>query len=176
MLAALDDAELQVHREPGEPVLGASAIALSDSLTLLYSHRHLHEAAEAEAQRAKLQGDSFVIVLAALDAVRDVNAARGYADGDALLRRAARALSTVAVRRGGTAARESGTVLALLVSGNRIADEEELAGEIGAALREVTGGEGVRVAAARSRDGDGGDAVIARARAGLGAGAGAGRT
>jgi diguanylate cyclase (GGDEF)-like protein len=175
MLAALDDAELQVHREPGEPVLGSAAIALTDSLTLLYSHRHLHEAAAAEAERARLQGDSFVVVLAAVDAVSHVNASRGYAEGDALLRAAARTLSSVAVRRGATAAREGGTVLALLLPGGRVADEDALAGEVGTALREVAG-DFVRVAAARSHAGEDGEAVIARAREALGAGADAART
>jgi diguanylate cyclase (GGDEF)-like protein len=173
--AALSDAELQVHRGDGEPVLGAAATALTDSVTLLYSHRHLHEAAQAEAERARLQSDSFVVVLAAVDAVSEVNATRGYADGDALLRRSSRALTSVAVRRGGTAAREGGTVLALLVPGGRVDDDEALAAEVGSALKEVAG-DGVRVAAARSRAEEDGDAVIARARAALGAAAGAGRT
>jgi diguanylate cyclase (GGDEF)-like protein len=175
LASALDDAELQIHREEREPVLGSAALALTDSLTLLYSHRHLHEAAAAEAERARVQGDSFVVVLAALDAVAGINAASGYAEGDAVLRRAARALSAVAVRQGATAARESGVTLALLVPGSRAGDEDALAGDVAAALREAAG-EGVRVAAARWQPGEDGDAVIARARKALGAGAGAGRT
>jgi hypothetical protein len=50
----------------------------------------LHEAAAAEAERARLQGDSFVIVRASLDSVPDVNVADGYAAGDALSRRGRR--------------------------------------------------------------------------------------
>jgi diguanylate cyclase (GGDEF)-like protein len=171
--AALDDAELQVHRASDEPVLGSGALALTDSLTLLYSHRHLHEAAAAESERARLQTDSFVIVLASLDSVPEVNVARGYAEGDALLRRGARALGSVAVRCGGTAAREGGIVLGLLVAGARVADEDALASEVGGALREEA--DDVRVAAVRSRPGESGDEVIARAHAALGAAASAGR-
>jgi diguanylate cyclase (GGDEF)-like protein len=173
LAAALDDAELQVHRAPDEPVLGGSALALTDSLTLLYSHRHLHEAAAAESERARLQGDSFVIVLASLDAVPELNASRGYAEGDALLRRAARALNSVAVRCGGTAAREGGIVLALLVPGDRVEDEEALGAEVAEALREDAGD--VRVAAVRSQPSEAGEAVIARARTALAAEASAGR-
>ena len=173
LAAALDDAELQVHRAGDEPVLGSGAIALTDSLTLLYSHRHLHEAAAAEAERARLQTDSFVVVLASLDSVPEVNVQRGYAEGDAMIRRAARALSGVAVRCGGTAAREGGIVLALLVPGDRVADEHALGTEVADALREEAGD--LRVAAVRSGPSEDGDAVIARAHAALGAEAGAGR-
>jgi diguanylate cyclase (GGDEF)-like protein len=173
LAAALDDAELQVHRAADEPVLGSGALALTDSLTLLYSHRHLHEAAAAEAERARLQTDSFIVVLVSVDCVPEVNATRGYAEGDALLRRAARALSSVAVRRSGTAARESGIVLGLLVPGSRVADEDELGREIVDALREDAGE--VRVGIARSRPGEDGDAVIARAHATLAEATSAGR-
>ncbi|HEX8207728.1 MAG TPA: HD-GYP domain-containing protein [Solirubrobacteraceae bacterium] len=167
LAAALDDAELQVHRGDAEPVLGAGALALTDSLTLLYSHRHLHEAAAAESERARLQSDSFVVVLVSVDAVPEVNASRGYADGDALLRRAARALSSFAVRVGATAAREGGIVLGLLVPGGNVPDEGALAGDVADALREDAGD--VRVAVARSRPGEHGDAVIARAHSSLAA-------
>ena len=165
LAAALADAELQLHRTDDEPVLGGGALALTDSLTLLYSHRHLHEVAAAEAERVRLQGDSFVIVLVSIDAVREVNATRGYADGDALLRRAARAMSSFAVRVGGTAAREGGVVLGLLIPGRNVPDETALAGDVADALREDAGE--VRVAVARSRNGDSGDAVIARAHSEL---------
>ena len=171
--SALDDAELRVHRLGDEPVLGAGAIALTDSLTLLYSHRHLHEAAAAEAERARLQSDSFVIVLVSVDAVPEVNAARGYGDGDAVLRSAARGLSSVAIRYGGTAARESGIVLGLLVPGKQVSDEDALAIEVGSALRDEAGD--ATVVAVRSRPSEDGDAVIARASAALRAAAGVGR-
>jgi diguanylate cyclase (GGDEF)-like protein len=173
LAAALDDAELQVHRAAGEPVLGASASSLTDSLTLLYSHRHLHEVAAAEGERARLQGDSFVVVLASLDAVPAVNASAGYAEGDALLRRGARALSAVAVRCGGTAAREGGITLALVVPGERVGDEDALASEVAGALRDDAGD--ARVGVARSRPGEDGEAVIARARLALSTETSAGR-
>src|SRR3712207_8513124 len=53
--AALDDPELIAHRDGDEPVLGSGSLALIDNLTLLYSHRYLHEAAAAAAQQAAVQ-------------------------------------------------------------------------------------------------------------------------
>jgi hypothetical protein len=44
------DAELEIRRGNGEPMLGYGSVALIDHLTLLYSRRHLHEVAHAEAQ------------------------------------------------------------------------------------------------------------------------------
>ena len=43
---------MQVRREAGEPVLGQGPLAAIDNLTMLYTRRHLHEVANAEAQRA----------------------------------------------------------------------------------------------------------------------------
>ena len=170
LAAALDDAELQVHRAADEPVLGATALSLTDSLTLLYSHRYLHEAASAEAERSRLQHQRFVIVLAELDDVHRVNTEQSYGDGDALIRRAARSLTALAVRSGGTACREGGVVLALLVPGERAADPAALEREVAEALEDAGA---VRVAAAAWLEGDDGEAVIARARTALDARAGA---
>ena len=150
LAAALDDAELQIHRAGDEPVLGAAAIALTDSLTLLYSHRYLHEAAAAEAQRSLIQHQPFAVVLACLEDVPRVNAEQGYAEGDTLIRRAARSLSSLALRRGGTACREAGVVLGLLVPGDRAPDLATLEHEVTEALDDVGG---VIVAAAGWQDG-----------------------
>src|SRR3712207_9355798 len=38
----LDDPEILALRGEGEPLLGAGAVSVVDSLTLLYSHRHIH--------------------------------------------------------------------------------------------------------------------------------------
>ena len=48
------DPELEVRRAAGEPVLGQGPLASIDNLTTLYTRRHLHEVANAEAQRAEM--------------------------------------------------------------------------------------------------------------------------
>ena len=166
LATALDDVELQAHRAPDEPVLGAGAIALTDSLTLLYGHRYLHEAAAAEVDRARLQDAAFSVALVHVDEVERINGIDGYAAGDAHLRMCARSLSRVAVRLGATACREGGLTLALLVPCTSSVSPEALAAE----LREGMADCGtVRVAVETWRPGDTGDAVIARARATLAA-------
>ena len=53
--AALNEPEVAVRRDGDEPLLGHGPVALTDNLTLLYSHRYLHETAAAEAERAAVQ-------------------------------------------------------------------------------------------------------------------------
>jgi diguanylate cyclase (GGDEF)-like protein len=164
LAAALDDAELQVHREPDEPVLGAGALSLSCPVTLLYAHRYLHEAAAAEAERARIQERPFTILLAHMDEVEHVNDVDGYAAGDSHLRSCARALSKLAVRLGATACREGGLTLALIVPCSRETQPEQLEAQAREALQSCGA---VRLAVEQWRPGDSGDAVIARARAAL---------
>jgi len=47
-----------MHRDGDEPLLGSGSLAIVDNLTLLYSHRYLHEVAHAAADRAAVQNDS----------------------------------------------------------------------------------------------------------------------
>src|SRR5687767_12634541 len=54
------------------------------------------EAAGAEVERTRLQTDSFVVVLASLDGVPEVNRTRGYASGDAVTRPAEHADEVIA--------------------------------------------------------------------------------
>lgn len=163
---ALADAELQVHRAEDEPVLGAGALALTDSLTLLYTHRYLHEAASAEAERAALQDHAFAIVLLHAEEVEHVNRVDGYAAGDAHLRQCARAVTRLGVRWGATACREGGLTLALIVPPERAGAPDELEAEARAELHECGR---LRVAVETWRPGDTGDAVIARAQAAVAA-------
>ena len=158
--AALADAELVARRERGEGVIGASTAALTDSLTLLYSHRYFHEAASAQASRAEQQGIGFGVVVVRAVGLGAVNAARGYGKGDEVLRECARAFSQVAVRHGAVACRVGGSRLGLLAEG---LDEEattRLAAELRAALTPVLA---VQVGAAAWRPGLTGEAVIAAA-------------
>jgi diguanylate cyclase (GGDEF)-like protein len=166
---ALDEPELAVLAGEG-PLLGSGTLAIIDNLTLLYSHRYLHEAAAAESERSRLQHQRFVVVLAELDDVPRVNAEQGYAAGDALIRRAARSLTGLAVRCGGTACREGGIMLGLLIPGERGPDPLALQQEVADALSGVGA---VRVGAAAWLEGDDGEAVLARARVALDAHAGA---
>jgi GGDEF domain-containing protein len=168
LATALDDAELQLHRTDDEPVLGSGALALTDSLTLLYGHRYLHEAAAAEAERARLQGHEFAVVLVHVDEVEHVNQVDGYAAGDAHLRTCARTLSRVAVRWGATACREGGLTLALLVPPTSSAPADQLEAEVRAELRDCGA---IRVCVETWRPEDSGDAVIARAQIALDAAA-----
>ena len=162
--AALEDAELQAHRSEDEPVLGSGAIALTDSLTLLYGHRYLHEAAAAEAERAAIQDRAFAVLLAHIDEVEHVNQVDGYAAGDAHLRMCARTLSRLGVRWGATACREGGLTLALLIPPEQAEAPDRLATEAREEMRDCGG---VRICIETWRPGDTGDAVIARARVSL---------
>jgi len=164
LATALDDAELQLHRQPDEPVLGAGAAGLTDSVTLLYGHRYFHEIAAAEAERARVQERAFSVLLMHVDEVEHVNEVDGYAAGDAHLRTCARALSRLGVRVGATACREGGLTLGLLVPASRDTDADVLAAEAREALRECGA---MRLAVESWRPGDSGDAVIARARVSL---------
>jgi HD-GYP domain-containing protein (c-di-GMP phosphodiesterase class II) len=160
---ALADPELELRRDDGDPILGATSFALTDNLTLLYSRRYLHEAADAEAHRAAVQGRPFALLLVELTDVPRLNASDGYAAGDEVIRRAAQAMQRAAVRCAGTACRYSGRRIALLMAGDERAVDEcagEVTNELGAAAA-------ARIATAVWRPGESGDEVIARARAAL---------
>jgi len=161
---ALADPELDVRRDGEQRLLGARAIAASDTLPVLYSHRHLHETAAAEAARAEVRRRPFAVILVSLPGLRDVNEQRGYAAGDEVLRTLAEGIERVASRCGGTAARESGARLCLLVPGADGVVAEQLADELAAELAERNGATRLEVRYAVWEPGDSGDAVIARAR------------
>ena len=156
------DPELEVHREAGEPVLGQGPLALIDNLTMLYTRRYLHEVANAEAQRAEVQGRPFGVVLVDLADIAEVNSLRGYAAGDDEIRATARVLQTIAAKRQAVACRYSGNRLALLVP-----DSDEASIELLAAETAIEVGDGSRTSSSAWRPGDSGDAVVTRARAGL---------
>ena len=159
LTAALSDAELVTRRDGDEPLLGFGAFSAVDNLTLLYSHRYLHELADAEARRAELQGRPFAAVLAELTDLAQVNRESGYDAGDQAIRAVAEIIQRVASRCGGTAARESGRRICLLVPGADEAIAERLAEEVSTALE----GQNVRVRVAAWKQGDSGEAVLARA-------------
>jgi diguanylate cyclase (GGDEF)-like protein len=161
---ALTDGELDLRRGDDEGVLGAGTAALTDSLTLLYSHRYFHESVESHVERAALQGTSFAVIVVRLTGIAGLNREGGYAAGDAALRSCARALSELGVRHGAVACRIGGTRLALLVAPSDGPSAAAVAAELEAALRPISE---VRVACAAWAPGTTAVALVARAQAAL---------
>jgi diguanylate cyclase (GGDEF)-like protein len=162
--AAMEDPAVDAHREGDEPVLGFGAHAIVDNLTLLYSHRYFHEAAEASAARAEAESEPFAVVLAELTELPHLNRLNGYSAGDEAIRAAAKAVQQAAVICGGTACRYSGRRLALIAPG---ADEDEAHRLATVVAGDLANGPRVAVGAAVWRPGDSGLDVIGRARLAL---------
>ena len=160
---ALADPELDARKDDDDPILGAASFAMTDNLTLLYSHRYLHEVAEAEAHRATVQGRPFAVVMVEITDIARINREHGYAAGDDAIRTVAQALQRAAVRYGGTACRYGGRRLAIIAPGDEHA-AEECASDVSS---EIGDGPSVRVVVAAWRPGDSGDDVIERARSAL---------
>jgi HD-GYP domain-containing protein (c-di-GMP phosphodiesterase class II) len=158
--ALANDPELRIQRDDNEAVLGQGPLAVTDNLTLLYSHRYFHEVAAKEAERARVQDDSFGVVLVEPSDIANINRTEGYAAGDEAIRAVASALQRVAVRVGGTACRHGGRRLALIVPGADETHADRLASEIAA---EVGDSPRVGCGAAAWRNGESGDDVVARA-------------
>lgn len=161
LAVAMSDPEIEVRRSRDEPLLGYGSYSIVDNLTLLYSHRHLHEMASAEAVRAELQGVPFVLALVELVGLDRLNESEGYAAGDAALLRTARAVQSVAALHGGVACRYSGSRLALLVPNVTPEVASRLSSELS---RELSGGPRVRFAVVVWEPQETESAVIARAR------------
>lgn len=153
------DPELDARRDGVGSLLGASAFELTDNLTLLHSHRHLHEMADAEAHRAAVQGHPFSIVMVELLDLGEVNRRDGYAAGDGALKQVASVMRHTAVRTGATACRASGRRLALALP----VDEDEAHGLIETLRSDLHDGPRVAIASATWRPEERGDEVIARA-------------
>ena len=161
----LDDPELNTRLAEGERAFGQESAAAVDSLTLLYGHRHMHEVAAAQAQRAEMQSMPFAVVMVQLSALSLLNERDGHAAGDEAIRVAARALQRAADRAGGTACRHGGRRLALIVP--EVAEEggKALARDLDVELN--ADGPAVTTASAAWRMGDTGADVVDRARVAL---------
>jgi diguanylate cyclase (GGDEF)-like protein len=157
---AMRDPRIEEHRDGDEPLLGFGPLAVTDNLTLLYTHRYFHEVAEHTA----VGGETFAVVLAELTDLAQLNHVEGYAAGDDAIRDAARAVQRVAVRCGGTACRYSGRRFGLIVPGADADAAERVALEL---AEDLAHGPRAAVGAAASQDGDRGFDVIARARLAL---------
>ncbi len=161
------DPELEAKRTGDEPVLGAGAFAITDNLTLLYSHRYVHEVAAVQAEKAGISDNAFSVVIVELERIGEINRAKGYAAGDEAIQAVARAVQRYAQQQGGTAARYSGRRLCVIAPGVDEKGFEQLAAQMVEEMRE---GPEVRVAVATWSPGDSGEAVLERARLGLQAG------
>ena len=161
---ALADPEIEARRSGDEPLLGFGSFAVTDNLTLLYSHRHFFEAVIAEAERAAVQGSPFAVVLARVADIVQLNRMQGFAAGDEAIRDTARAVQLVAARVNGTACRFSGSSIGLVAQAVDERAAERLAEEV---LQAVTHGAKVQIGVATWRVGESGEDVIARARADL---------
>jgi diguanylate cyclase (GGDEF)-like protein len=161
LAVAFDDPELGMRAEFDGAVLGSSSLAMTDSLTLLYSHRYFFEHADAEAQRAGQRGQPFSLLAVELADIDEVNLREGFAAGDALIRRAAGVTEVAAIRAGGTACRYSGRRLALVLP----VVDELAAARLGTELSDELDRAGItaRTGAAGWREGETGADVAARA-------------
>jgi diguanylate cyclase (GGDEF)-like protein len=159
------DPELELRRDGDEPLLGHGPLAVTDNLTLLYTHRYFHEIAAKEVERVRVQGGGFGVVLVEPCDIARINQSDGYAAGDALIRAVAAAVQRAAVRVGATACRHGGARLGLIVPGADAAAAERIAWEIGEDV-EMDGQ--LKCGTAVWAPGESGDDVIARARQAMG--------
>jgi diguanylate cyclase (GGDEF)-like protein len=160
----LDDPELDAVISEDEPLLGYGAFAITDNLTLLYTHRYLHEVASSEAEISALQGKPFAAVLTEMTGLGDINSDQGYAAGDDAIKDVAGCVQRAAVRHGASAARMSGCRLALVIPDADEARARAVAEEINS---ELDGRHAVRFASACWVSGESGEDVLARASSGL---------
>jgi diguanylate cyclase (GGDEF)-like protein len=109
--------DLESQRDRDEPLLGYGPVGLTDNLTLLYSHRYLHETVEAQARRAAAGGAPFSLVVIELANLPAINDREGYAAGDRALVLAARAVERVTAPEGGIACRYGGKRLGVVLPG-----------------------------------------------------------
>jgi diguanylate cyclase (GGDEF)-like protein len=148
--------------------LGIATAAASDNVTLLHSHRHLHEVAAREAERSARTQRPFAVAIVELSELSLINRREGYAAGDMALQAAARALERAVAGESDTIGRYSGRRLAVVVTGGGESDAFERASRLGAALEHLElAGPRVRVGVASWESGDGGEDVFARARLAL---------
>jgi GGDEF domain-containing protein len=78
---ALADTEIAAAPRRRTSRCSAGAMAIIDNLTLLYSHRYMHEAAAAEAQRADVHDRPFSLLLISLVGLPEINEREGHAAG-----------------------------------------------------------------------------------------------
>jgi diguanylate cyclase (GGDEF)-like protein len=160
---SVDVPAVQAQRERDEPLLGHGSIASTDHVTLLFSHRYLQEAADAEARRAGRRKRPFAVVMAELVTLSEINRREGYAAGDAALQELGLAIERALGGLAATAGRFSGRRLAVVLPNAG----HHTASEIAARVAEGFDHAAVRTAVAVWQHGDHGEDVLARARLAL---------
>ena len=125
-----------------------------DELTGLPGRAILDDRINVALAHAARDGRSVAVILADIDAMKDINDSFGHAVGDAVLRRVARALAR-SVRGGDTVARLGGDEFVVLVDG---LDESDTAEQVAERLRD---------AVCRAPDEPGADALVVTASFGL---------
>jgi diguanylate cyclase (GGDEF)-like protein len=123
--------------------LGRAEIdAITDGLTGLYSHRHLHERLADEIGESGQGARTLSLLLCDLDFFRDFNDRYGHAAGDEALRATARIIEQC-TRRDDVAARYGGEEFVVLLPGVGEERALEIAGRIRAGVAERHAGSGV---------------------------------
>ena len=67
-------------------------LSITDGLTGLFNHRHVHELLHEEYERSKRTGDAMAVVMLDLDRFKDLNDTHGHPTGDVVLAETARIL------------------------------------------------------------------------------------
>jgi diguanylate cyclase (GGDEF)-like protein len=148
--------------------LGIGSAAASDNVTLLSSHRHLHEVAAREAERSARTHRPFAVAIVELSELSLINRREGYAAGDMALQAAARALERAVAGESETIGRYSGRRLGVVLTGREEGDAFERATRLVAVLERLEpAGPRIRVGVASWDPGDRGEDVFARARLAL---------
>jgi diguanylate cyclase (GGDEF)-like protein len=162
---SVDIPAVQAQRGRDEPLLGHGAIASTDHVTLLLSHRYLQEAADAEASRARRRQRPFSVVMVELMTLTEINRRQGYAAGDEALQELGLAVERALDGVAATAGRYSGRRLAVVLPNTGYQAATALAARV------AEGFDGahppVRTGVAVWQQGDHGVDVLARARLAL---------
>ncbi len=115
--------------------------SITDGLTGLYNHRHLHESLSEHVARARMDDAPLSVLFCDLDFFKDYNDRLGHAAGDSALRATARIIETC-TRRADLAARYGGEEFVVLLPGASRPEALAIAGRIRASLAERYAEEG----------------------------------
>ena len=109
--------------------------AITDGLTGLYNHRHLHEHLTEELGRARHERHGVALLFCDLDFFKEYNDRLGHAAGDTALRATARIIESC-TRRADLLARYGGEEFVVVLPGAAEPEAVEIAGRIRAAVAE----------------------------------------
>ncbi len=105
-----------ILQDTAERLSRAETDAITDALTGLYNHRHLHECLDEELAQAQETGQPLSLLFADLDHFKSYNDLLGHSGGDAALREVAHVIEQ-AVRNIDVAARYGGEEFCVLLVG-----------------------------------------------------------